>query len=221
MKLKDMNLIEKNIKEIDIALWRERNGAVVDSMRNITNQNSILSYGVSLPTIKAICLAFEPSTELSIQLFKSSTREHKLAAIYLMPPQELSADVMCQIVLLLENVEIANVASQALLYKSPVAADVASLWLQSGVWLQKHSALMMIGRMAKQKLLLAERCRSFIDILLNRHLLTCEGEGLKNGFCYAVSNLAQYSDIERNKVYDAIQKSGSDAIKTELLWLLY
>lgn len=215
-----MKLIEKNIKEIDVALWRERNGAVVGSMQNLVPKSEVFSYGVSLPTIKAICQGFEPSVELALQLFASKTREHKLAAVYIMPPTELSSDIMCQVVLLLENVEIANVAAQALLFKSPVAADVVMVWLESGGWLQKHTAMMMVGRMAKLNMVSSDIGDKVVDILITNYLSQCEEQGFRASFCYAISNLAQCFDNKRAKVISAIENYGSDAIKLELLWQL-
>ena len=66
-------------------LRREMNGAVVDSMREKGIEYA-LSYGVSIPTIRALARQYAPDDELARLLYQQQVRELQLAALTIASP---------------------------------------------------------------------------------------------------------------------------------------
>lgn len=62
---------------------RQMNGAVVDAMKAYSGGDVMLSYGVSLPTIKSICASVDKDNEFAKYIFHTKVRELKLSAIFL------------------------------------------------------------------------------------------------------------------------------------------
>ena len=72
-------------------LRREMNGAVVDSMREKGIEYA-LSYGVSIPTIRALARQYAPDDELARLLYQQQVRELQLAALSIASPESVTEE---------------------------------------------------------------------------------------------------------------------------------
>lgn len=136
---------EARLSEILRELRRQMNGAVSQTMREL-GQRDVINFGVSLPTIKDIALRYAPNHELACQLSERQSREATIAALYIANAEQLTIDQMEKWSDKWRTEEIARLSAMLLFWKSPQAAEFASLWIGTTTALRSTSALYIVGR---------------------------------------------------------------------------
>lgn len=133
--------MDDRFKELTTRLRREMNGAVSHSMRSLdpAGQRKI-NFGVSLPTIKHICLQYGRDHSLAEQLRSHDIREWHLAAAYIDTPEAVDTSYAEHIASLWKSTEEANVYAMSLFCLSTAAAEIAKMWLSSSDRLRAVSA---------------------------------------------------------------------------------
>ncbi|MDR0661429.1 MAG: DNA alkylation repair protein [Prevotellaceae bacterium] len=125
------------IFELLSRLISQKNGAVSE---NMTDNGIIykINYGVALHTIKKIAEEYAPDHELAQLLYERDEREAKLAAVYIEDAQAIKAEQLERWAKDFINVELAEVASGQLFYKTPYALPHSYEWCMSpNIYLQK------------------------------------------------------------------------------------
>lgn len=126
-------------------LRREMNGAVVDSMRD-KGIVYPLSYGVSIPTIRALARPLAPDDELARLLYRQEVRELRLAALSIAAPESVTAEELPFWAGGITTVEMAENAATVLICRSAAAADAVRLWLRSDDALLRYAAMLTGAR---------------------------------------------------------------------------
>ena len=111
-------------------LRREMNGAVADSMY-YSGKRYGLNYGVSIPTIRSIARNVQPDMSLAKYLLTQQVRELQLAALHIVPVEELTADDAIAIEKHVTNSELAEEAAFALFGKCRVINELCERWFAS------------------------------------------------------------------------------------------
>lgn len=131
--------------EIFTRLKVEMNGAVVGSMED-RGLNYILSYGVSIPTIRNVAKEYAPNHPLARLLYKQQIRELQLAAICIADPNEINVDNQEFWSKGIVTNELAENFGSLLLAKSCNVLNIAHIWLESQNTLVVYSALLALAR---------------------------------------------------------------------------
>jgi len=139
-----MNDIEKLRAKINLALYRQRNGAAVEAMARMSGEAS-RSYGVSLTTIRRIASEYAPCQPLANMLYAGEVRDHRLAALYIADPTAFDRDRTLLWMRDVRTAEIADCAAQALFCKIPDVIGVASPLIEEEPLLS-HTAVMTVAR---------------------------------------------------------------------------
>lgn len=125
------------IFEILSRLIAQKNGAAMESMMDKGIIYKV-SYGVALHTIKKIAEEYAPDHELAQQLYERDEREAKLAAVYIEDPKAVKAEQLEKWSRDFTNIELAEVVSGQLFYKTPYALPYSYIWcLETSTYLQK------------------------------------------------------------------------------------
>ncbi len=147
-------------------LIRQKNGAVVDAMESLSGESGLLSYGVSLPTLKTIVLSYPKDHAFADYLFHTDIRELKLSAVYLSEGLKVTSSQMDSWKLDFVTFEIAVLCGSALFWQSPDAYETALRWISTesdAVVLRTSliilSRLVSEGRLSSEK----DRCLFLLD----------------------------------------------------------
>lgn len=139
-----MNDTEKLKARINIALYRQRNGAAVETMNRMSGDTS-RNYGVSLTTIRQIASEYAPCQPLADMLYAGDVRDHRLAALYIADPASFDPDKTLRWMRDVRTAEVADCAAQALFCKIPDIISVASPLIEEEP-LIGHTAVMTVAR---------------------------------------------------------------------------
>ncbi len=139
-----MNDIEKLKAKINLALYRQRNGAAVETMARMSGDTS-RSYGISLTTIRQIASEYAPCQPLADMLYAGEVRDHRLAALYIADPTAFDRHKTLTWMRDVRTAEIADCAAQALFCKIPDIIAVASPLIEEEPLLS-HTAVMTVAR---------------------------------------------------------------------------
>lgn len=126
-------------------LRREMNGAVVDSMRE-KGIDYALSYGVSIPTIRALARQYAPDDELARLLYQQQVRELQLAALTIASPESVTAEELTFWARAVTTVEMAENVATVLIARTAVAEVAAREWLKAEDGLLRYAAMLIGGR---------------------------------------------------------------------------
>lgn len=140
-----------NYIEVFVRLTRQMNGAVSQTMREMGGDKGMkykMNYGVSLPTIKDIALEYYPNHTLAQDLWRQEVREMQLAAVYIDEPEKITIEQIDKHSQKWEHVEIGQVAAMNLLWKTPIALDIAKKWFNSQNRAQHIASCHIIGKIA-------------------------------------------------------------------------
>lgn len=137
--MKDMNATAR-MAELLRRLKVEMNGAVVGGMesRGIVYP---LSYGVSVPTIRAVAADFAPDHGLALLLYRQQVRELRLAALTVADPALVTPDTLPFWAAGVVNSEVAEHLGAVLLSRSGAVAAAMRGWLDGGEPLLRHCAV--------------------------------------------------------------------------------
>ncbi|MEG1634784.1 MAG: DNA alkylation repair protein [Rikenellaceae bacterium] len=163
-------------------LRRQMNGAVVDAMRDYNGLENLRSYGVSLPTIKDICLESEKEHELALYLFESNVRELKLCAIFLDEPEKIEPSQIDKWSSECSNNEIMSHMAH-LFEKSRYVDEYFHRWIESDSPAFVRMALLMIGGLARESKVIANSKEKIVANIDKCTFFTL------NSFVYAITNI--------------------------------
>ncbi len=139
-----MNDTEKLKARINIALYRQRNGAAVDTMTRMSGDKS-RNYGVALTTIRQIASEYAPCQPLADILYAGDVRDHRLAALYIADPTSFNHDKTLRWMRDVRTTEVADCAAQTLFCKIPDIITVAMPLINEEP-LVSHTAVMSAAR---------------------------------------------------------------------------
>ena len=126
-------------------LRREMNGAVVDSMREKGIEYA-LSYGVSIPTIRALARQYAPDDELARLLYQQQVRELQLAALSIASPESVTEEELPFWAKAVTTVEMAENVATVLIGRTAVAKIAVREWLKAENGLLRYAAILVGGR---------------------------------------------------------------------------
>lgn len=116
------------LQEIRKKLRLAMNGITSSAMRE-KGVNYKLNFGVSIMTLRKIAGDYAPNAALAKELWKEDTRELKILATLIQPPESFTKTL--DWVNDIENLELAEQASMNLFSKTPEAPDNAIKLIQS------------------------------------------------------------------------------------------
>lgn len=126
-------------------LRREMNGAVVDSMREKGIEYA-LSYGVSIPTVRALARQYAPDDELARLLYQQQVRELQLAALSIAVPGNVTIDELPFWAKAVTTVEMAENVATVLIARTKIAKEAVGEWLAADNALLRYAAMLVGGR---------------------------------------------------------------------------
>lgn len=126
-------------------LRREMNGAVVDSMREKGIEYA-LSYGVSIPTVRALARQYAPDDELAKLLYQQQVRELQLAALSIAEPGNVTIDELPFWAKAVTTVEMAENVATVLIARTKIAKEAVGEWLAADNALLRYAAMLVGGR---------------------------------------------------------------------------
>lgn len=126
-------------------LRREMNGAVVDSMHD-KGIDYALSYGVSIPTIRALARQYAPDDELARLLYRQQVRELQLAALSIASPESVTVEELTFWSEGVTTVEMAENVATVLIARTSVAEVAAKEWLATESGLLRYAAMLIGAR---------------------------------------------------------------------------
>lgn len=126
-------------------LRREMNGAVVDSMREKGIEYA-LSYGVSIPTVRALARQYAPDDELARLLYQQQVRELQLAALSIAVPENVTIDELPFWAKAVTTVEMAENVATVLIARTKIAKEAVGEWLAADNALLRYAAMLVGGR---------------------------------------------------------------------------
>lgn len=126
-------------------LRREMNGAVVDSMREKGIEYA-LSYGVSIPTVRALARQYAPDDELARLLYQQQVRELQLAALSIAVPENVTIDELPFWAKAVTTVEMAENVATVLIARTKITKEAVGEWLAADNALLRYAAMLVGGR---------------------------------------------------------------------------
>lgn len=196
------------------SLRREMNGAVADSMY-YSGKRYGLNYGVSIPTIRTIARQEPKDMALAKYLIEQQVRELQLAALHIIPAEELTAEDAIEFEKHITNSEIVEEASFAVFGKCSCINELCERWIDSGDEQLIYCALLSAARNPlAAKPIIAAKLRQIIS------------DGTSNivvqGAIVLLTAIANSSDKEI--VSDLLKTlpdtAASDKIREEVAWML-
>ncbi len=206
-------MIYEEIKsELMANFRRQMNGAVVDAMKAYSGGDAMLSYGVSIPTIKSICGEHERDNKLAKFLFHTKVRELKLAAIFLSDSNTLEAEQIESWATEQEHDEILMHLS-ALVGASPLADFFFERWInQSNPKLVKCALLV-----ASHKLRGGEEVKMCKELLF-LNLDKCDGFTL-NSYVSLIGRISLSDNLFAPELINRISESDNKHLKELISFL--
>ena len=126
----------------------QRNGEAADLMTKMGLKYN-MNYGVSLIHIRKFAKELGRNHQVAKQLWKENMRETKLFALYLFEPQQFSLDELNELVLQLNNTELAEQAAFTILTEADIPQEILMAWCQNASQTVKLTAYNTINRKVK------------------------------------------------------------------------
>ncbi|MCH5229735.1 MAG: DNA alkylation repair protein [Muribaculaceae bacterium] len=121
MEEKELNKIVNEIKK-DFFLYR--NGIITDHLKKIYPAGTLI-YGLNVPQLKELSKKYPKDLDLSLILWKEKKiREARLLSIFLMPSENLQAEIAKDLIRDIESVEQAEFLAFKVLRNIPKAHDI-------------------------------------------------------------------------------------------------
>lgn len=118
------------LKKIRTDLRLSMNGIVSASMRE-KGMDYRMNFGVDVPKLKLIAQKYEPDVALAEMLWKIDTRELKILATMLFPPEKLNMETANNWCSQIPNQEIREQICMNLFQKSVIADEMVDLWVRN------------------------------------------------------------------------------------------
>jgi len=126
----------------------QRNGETADRMK-IMGIEYNMSYGVSLYDIRSFTKELGRNHQVAKQLWKENIRETKLFALYLFEPQQFTIEELNELVLQLNNTELAEQAAFTVFTEADIPQETIMAWCQNASQTVKLAAYNTINRKFK------------------------------------------------------------------------
>lgn len=169
-------------------LRREMNGAVVDSMREKGIEYA-LSYGVSIPTIRALARQYAPDDELARLLYQQQVRELQLAALSIASPENVTEEELPFWAKAVTTVEMAENVATVLISRTSVAEIAVREWLTVENGLLRYAAMLIGGRCNELNIndISSLLSKALDDVPVGLEVVTAHGAAVLIGACGARS----------------------------------
>lgn len=169
-------------------LRREMNGAVVDSMREKGIEYA-LSYGVSIPTIRALARQYAPDDELARLLYQQQVRELQLAALSIASPENVTEEELPFWAKAVTTVEMAENVATVLISRTSVAEIAVREWLKVENGLLHYAAMLIGGRCNELNIndISSLLSKALDDVPVGLEVVTAHGAAVLIGACGARS----------------------------------
>lgn len=185
-----------NNTEKMVALMREikpeMNGAVVEDMTN-RGINYPLSYGVNIPTLRAIATKFAPDNDFARFLYRQQIRELQLAAFMIADPAQQSIEDMDYWAEGLTTIELAENFASTLLCRTPFAEKIICEWTQ----LSQNKSILHTPQLQIYAALIATiKLRSTLDRQVVSEIITQHHNNPNSLIQTAIENIVIAYDLE-------------------------
>lgn len=200
-------------------LRREMNGAVVDSMREKGIEYA-LSYGVSIPTVRALARQYAPDDELARLLYQQQVRELQLAALSIAVPGNVTIDELPFWAKAVTTVEMAENVATVLIARTKIAKEAVGEWLAADNALLRYAAMLVGGRCNDLNIndiatLLADALKS---VPAGLEVVTAHGAAVLIGAC---GSRSEEQRVAAREFIDSLPESSLRArIEDEAGWQL-
>lgn len=142
--------IDNMVRRLYSRLRVEMNGAVSASMRE-RGMEYRLNYGVSIPTIEDVVEEYRGNNALALRLYESDIREIRLAAIYIVDPEQVTTEHIEAWRAGVINREIAEQLALKVLSKVPTALETAIEWSKEPNDSVCYCAMLSISHAVRRK----------------------------------------------------------------------
>lgn len=155
--------IQATIRQIKTELRLSMNGVASAYMRE-NGANYKLNFGVELPRLRTIAVAFTPDHDLAQALWKEDIRECKLLAAMLQPAETFYPEIADIWTESMPNTEIAQHTVQNLYCRLPYASQKAYEWIADERDIFQVCGYLILARLFMQDLHPNERAENeFLD----------------------------------------------------------
>jgi len=182
-------------KEIRKKLRLAMNGITSSAMRE-KGVNYKLNFGVPVMTLKKMAKDYAPNAELAEELWKENTRELKILATLIQPPNSFTKTLFW--VNDIENLELAEQASMNLFSKTPDAPDNALRLIQSKELYSKICGYLIYARLFMADYQLNENKETYFTHIAE--VLDSESLILKNAALTSLKKLGRQSIINATDI---------------------
>ena len=182
-------------KEIRKKLRLAMNGITSSAMRE-KGVNYKLNFGVPVMTLKKMAKDYAPNAELAEELWKENTRELKILATLIQPPNSFTKTLFW--VNDIENLELAEQASMNLFSKTPDAPDNALRLIQSKELYSKICGYLIYARLFMADYQLNENKETYFIHIAGA--LDSESLILKNAALTSLKKLGRQSIINAKDI---------------------
>ena len=200
-------------------LRREMNGAVVDSMREKGIEYA-LSYGVSIPTVRALARQYAPDDELARLLYQQQVRELQLAALSIAVPENVTIDELPFWAKTVTTVEMAENVATVLIARTKIAKEAVGEWLAADNALLRYAAMLVGGRCNDLNIndIANALAKALDSVPVGLEVVTAHGAAVLIGAC---GSRSEEQRVAARAFIDVLPEGSlRDRIEDEAGWLL-
>lgn len=136
--------IQDTLKQIKRSFHTRMNGVASQSMRQ-KGLDYKVNWGVALPHLREMAAEYQPSYSLAVELWKENIRECKILATMLMPPAEMSEQLVELWIEQTKSQEIAEMAVFNLYQHLDYAPQMAFRWIASDDSIRQLSGYQLLA----------------------------------------------------------------------------
>lgn len=136
--------IQDTLKQIKRSFHTRMNGVASQSMRQ-KGLDYKVNWGVALPHLLEMAAEYQPSYSLAVELWKENIRECKILATMLMPPAEMSEQLVELWMEQTKSQEIAEMAVFNLYQHLDYAPQMAFRWIASDDSIRQLSGYQLLA----------------------------------------------------------------------------
>ncbi len=147
----------ETIKHIKQQFFVYRNGIVADNLRRAGDAHPVI-FGLNIPQLQIIAKEVGTNKEVAIDLWtNSSSRESRMIAPMVYPPEEMQFEDACNWINSIENTEIADNLCHKLLRRLPFAESLVMEYYDKTQDILRYTSLrlamnlLIIGRLSNTK----------------------------------------------------------------------
>ena len=136
--------IQDTLKQIKRSFHTRMNGVASQSMRQ-KGLDYKVNWGVALPHLREMAAEYQPSYSLAVELWKENIRECKILATMLMPPAEMTEQLVELWMEQTKSQEIAEMAVFNLYQHLDYAPQMAFRWIASDDSIRQLSGYQLLA----------------------------------------------------------------------------